>query len=86
MESNFDIHKWQAEYLNKGIAKKQLNEQVDVLSTAEEALEHVKQAWQAINTYKEAADISSLENPLNEVEAALEGVAEMLEDILDESI
>lgn len=86
MENNFDIHAWQAKYLKENTNKKQVNEQADLLTSAENALEHVKAAWQEINYYKEVADISSLENELNGVEAALESVVEMLEDILGETI
>lgn len=86
MENNFNIHAWQAKYLKENTAKKQVNEQVDLLTSAENALEHVKAAWQEINHYKEVVNISSQENKLNEVEAALESVAEMLEDILGETI
>ena len=86
MENNFNIHEWQAKYLKENTAKKQVNERVDLLTSAENALEHVKAAWQEINHYKEVESISSQENKLNEVEAALESVAEMLEDILGETI
>ena len=86
MENNFDIHKWQARYLRENTAKKQVNEQADLLVSAENALEHVKAAWQEINHYKEVDGIHSQENKLNEVEEALVSVAEMLEDILGETI
>lgn len=86
MENNFNIHEWQAKYLKENTAKKQVNERVDLLTSAENALEHVKAAWQEINHYREVVDIPSLENELNEVETALESVAEMLEDILGETI
>lgn len=86
MENNFNIHEWQAKYLKENTAKKQVNERVDLLTSAENALEHVKAAWQEIKHYREVADIPSLENELNEVETALESVAEMLEDILGETI
>lgn len=82
MENNFDIHKWQAEYLRENVSKKQVNEQAEAKPVAVEVLQHVKEALQLIEQYKEAENIFSPENELNEVEGALESVVEMLEDII----
>jgi len=84
---NFDIHQWQAKHLTKLVKEntsKPLNESAE--EVAYEALNHMKQAMQIIEQYKEQNQISSEENQFNEIEVTLETAIEMLQDIAGEVI
>jgi hypothetical protein len=68
MESNFDIHQWQAKHLKKT----SLNEQITQDTVALEVKRHLKIALDIMEEYKEANQIASNENPFNDVEVDIE--------------
>lgn len=68
MERDFDIHKWQAEHLNKT----SLNEESTETSVALEVKRHLKIALDIIEEYKETNQIPSNESKFYDVEVDIE--------------
>lgn len=68
MESNFDIHKWQAKHLKKLT----LNEATASTSAALEIQRHLQAALDIVEKYKETNQIPSNESEFNDIEATLE--------------
>ena len=68
MESNFDIHQWQAKHLKKLT----LNEETASATIALEVQRHLQAAMGVIEKYKETNQIPSNESEFNDIEATLE--------------
>jgi hypothetical protein len=68
MESNFDIHQWQAKHLKKLT----LNEETASASIALQVQRHLQAAMDVIEGYKETNQIPSNESDFDDVEATLE--------------
>lgn len=61
------------------LGENNITEQLGVAEVADSALEHIKEAYNLFEQYKESNQIPSNESEFNEVEALLEDVVEQLE-------
>lgn len=68
MESNFDIHKWQANHLNKT----SLNEQLDMNTVSIHIKRHLEAALDILEQYKRENQIASNESDFDDVESSIE--------------
>lgn len=68
MESNFDIHKWQANHLSKTA----LNEQLDINTASTHIKRHLEAALDILEQYKRENQIASNESDFDDVESNIE--------------
>jgi hypothetical protein len=74
MESNFDIHNWQANHLNK----RPLNEQLDLSTASIHIKRHLEAALDVLEQYKRENQIASNESNFDDVESNIEDTLYLL--------